>query len=736
MPVSDFKAGDSIVTITGTLAGSSTPKLVNLKGKVVNFCGSFIGVDFGEDAEKIRWDFHNFDGLIPSDTGYYVHSHEIALVGSVTHLPPLPPAVEEKIEKGYKNDGQTWVYGTQKAEGVRILKARDFRVPKFSVVKAAEIGDTVTQYGFYFPRFARPCPVCPRHGFVDSRVVNSWDELLVVRDETLKADPKGEIMFMPVLNAVLSGVWTPGRLTIGKGNNGATAGQGAITIPVRGELVNAKVATCAHVYDAPYVELIWQDGDDDIPFLVQLRDGPKLPQTIDFITKPVKVGRVVKAEGELLQWEALVKTLNPESDVVWHPGGSLSSHYAVHAVINGVAVMISKEPKEGDLLEPTNEAPQPDAKKFQKGFITAMKMKVETAQLAYLMLTGLHNAVEWVGRQDFLLGVGMGAAFRLTLAACMGELRHAKIKAHACDDDACEKNKYTKAAGSGNRSKVYEKAFTNSWAKRNRLLVAFDGFHNLEWPSSFGGYKWAKIAWYGLKLMENVRKEDVKESLMAYNTLVNLAHNANWAFDKFVESYWMDKATKNPIEVAVLCANSMYSATTESVVKKVPKWAVIELPKFDDDGVIWKNAKKKGKAMVEEDKKCGDHSCESCYPPEEEEEEETNTSQKGPSWVKLPDEKKKDVSIIKAQVTINNSTTLYLQVVYNETERQSYAVFVGKDVVSEVTQQKQKGNTVPSLSGSGTPYVPLVKHESGTWGLSPEMQIISEKGEALNATPV
>ena len=58
--------------------------------------------------------------------------------------------------------------------------------------------------------------------------------------------------------------------------------------------------------------------------------------------------RAEKAEGDLLDWEQTMAAVAKEGRcgkvVVWSPGGSALSHYAVHAVLNKVAISFEPEP--------------------------------------------------------------------------------------------------------------------------------------------------------------------------------------------------------------------------------------------------------------------------------------------------------------------------------------------------------------------------------------------------------
>jgi hypothetical protein len=48
--------------------------------------------------------------------------------------------------------------------------------------------------------------------------------------------------------------------------------------------------------------------------------------------------------------------------VVYHPNGCLASHYAIHAILNEVPVLVSREPSVGEQLEVTSEFPAPTPK--------------------------------------------------------------------------------------------------------------------------------------------------------------------------------------------------------------------------------------------------------------------------------------------------------------------------------------------------------------------------------------
>ena len=87
--------------------------------------------------------------------------------------------------------------------------------------------DTLGHYKY----FARPCPLIPRHGFVDSRPVKNKADIKKLFDEIKAQDPDGEMILGPYFdkvdyNAVLV---NSGMLSIGPNNDGATAGKSSIS---------------------------------------------------------------------------------------------------------------------------------------------------------------------------------------------------------------------------------------------------------------------------------------------------------------------------------------------------------------------------------------------------------------------------------------------------------------------------------------------------------------------------
>lgn len=444
-------------------------------------------------------------------------------------LPALPPP-QAPADAGPR---------TQKARGIVALAryhAPDL-VPPFEV-HSAKVVDPNRLIGF----FSRPCPMRPRHGFVDSRKVSTIEEGCALIRETLDADPDAEIVTMPLIDAAFSGIWTTGLLTIGRGHDGATSGSAAWSVPALGNLVTEFTATEAGVNENPYVEILWPDKDDTYR-LVQLRDGPALPRTENYIPHPVEVKEVILATGDLLIWEETMRKASAGT-VVHHPGGSLASHYAIHAVLNRIPVVISREPKPGEFLRVEGEVARVSAniQSLRAGFYLASRLRVSYQDAAQVMLAGCHHISVWAGRYDTLLGLALGFAYRLTVAAALGEMRHAPGETRRRDEIQC-------------RNDVYDAFWDTNYlpATRQAFEGALRAFHQMVWRRSYGGAKWFYFARWAATVHNHLLDGHAEGALQALNQLVHCAHNTGWAFNKFVDNDLLTITARNPVQVLVDC---------------------------------------------------------------------------------------------------------------------------------------------------------------------------------------
>lgn len=477
------------------------------------------------------------------------------------------------------------IYRTQKANGIYALQTlvssgatHDIQVPSFICKPVEDLKKSEFYRDLFINKFVRPCPVTPRHGFVDSRLVTTPTQLSIIIGETIDADPEAEMIAMDPITAVMSGIWTPGQMTLGGSNDGATSGRDSTTIPILGELIPSYCLKDAGVADAPYVELVWSKQSVDLavgPSYVQLRNGPKLPQTVDFIPGRMEVKRLMVAKGDLLEWETKMKKVSPGT-VVYHPGGSLASHYAVHAVLNNIPVMVSRKPEVGETLVPTTTELGYDLQEVKRGFVTSLlkdKGSKNFATMAYLMLVGCHSTAVWRGKADFLLGYSLGCSYKLLLMAGIGEARHYKNY---------------KLNGTG-RTDVYNKIWRDPHSDATRALYvdALNCFKTVRIKCGYGGILWYQFtAWAG-RMYNALADNDVTKALECMNQSTNCAHNNGWGFNKFLgDKSAMDKTAKNPAWALSICGPMAFEAYRERAKSNLEELdaAVEEFfskPKFD-----------------------------------------------------------------------------------------------------------------------------------------------------------
>jgi hypothetical protein len=441
---------------------------------------------------------------------------------------------------------QTITPRTQKARGVMWLQDNRYLLPgnlaghinyhKVLDARTASPNDMVA-------RFCRPCPMRPRHGFVDSKFINNPIEAQQMIDATLAADPDAEILTAEPIEADYSAVWTKGVIAIGKGTDGATAGTSSRTLPVTGDLLG-DLDYSGIIAHSPYAELLYKH---DKPYIVQLRDGEPIPDSADWVPFPVTVTRVVRAEGDLLEWESLCRTLSGEPGIVvdHSNGGSLASHYAQHCVLNNLPIITSHVPQLGETLTSNSATPHIDIKKLRSGFVAAQRMPINYTKAAHIMLAGCHHIAKWAGREDYLLGLAMGAAYRLTIVAALGEIRHLNKRKR-------------------DRNIVYRKAWdrTDTPAVRRAFTQAIAKFGDPDrWQSkNYGGHKWEEFSLYAVAMYHDLILANPKSALESFNRLVNAAHNSGWAFDKFVSQSAMSIAAASPVQMVVACAPQLYES--------------------------------------------------------------------------------------------------------------------------------------------------------------------------------
>jgi hypothetical protein len=457
---------------------------------------------------------------------------------------------------------------TQKAKGLVALKVyqetfmfggKVQTLPFKLISDAGDIDDPL----FYIKDelFARPCPVTPQHGFVDSRPIKNKAEAMKLFKQAQKVDPKAELLLMPYIKADFNAIWTPGLLAVGPGNDGATSGHKSVavhtteTIP----LLDPKVVTSASGMAegaAPYLEFVGRHpvgaAKSEPIYLVQLRGGPKLSGLgANFIPKKIKVLHVVHAKGDLIEWKEACAKFKPGTVVV-HPGGTMSSHYAVHCVEHDIPIItVGKTPTVGETLEPTPVAkPEKDVDEVLKGLAVGVTLPIDYESAVLIVLGALHNSPFFDKGDSRLFGTAVMLALKLGFAACFGEARHKDTAGLA-------------------RHQVYEKAWADIASHVKRFNVARAKFYYQAWSPGFGGKKWGACAdatadlWNAtVRLARLKTKESLTAVVDALNVVINQAHNNGWWFNKFISAKWFDVAAKSPASPLIVTMRHVYAIQT------------------------------------------------------------------------------------------------------------------------------------------------------------------------------
>lgn len=442
------------------------------------------------------------------------------------------------------------------------------------------------------PIFARPCPTVPRHGFVDSRFVSSVAEVAALVAQTYKEEKEAEIITMPRLEGQYSAVLSPSSLVLGTGNDGATSGHGVLlSVPLplpnlhRWNLAYSGKAEYG-TKEAPehiYLEAVEHDGR---MVLVQARPGPVTETGLaDYVPRDMVVEVVYKLNESwspsLLQWEGMVKGWKEEKGlVVWAPGSSLTSHFAVHCIQNGVPFITRKEePKEGEKLE--KQAPPKFTKVGRDRFAREMEKRlkeklyfdqgkdVKHGIASSFALATAHAHSVW-GNDTFLVKLRVRALIHLlryAAVACIGEARHFCTSGPGRPTDPNDPRAVEYKTVSieharkptlpweilhpaapktlveihPDRASVYNVAFKHSLeALMDWVVLAAQDLAQPGWREGMGGDKWASSArvcretWDALQLfLAQPDKKNWRRLCQKWNELAFAVHNGGGLLNKW-----------------------------------------------------------------------------------------------------------------------------------------------------------------------------------------------------------
>lgn len=495
---------------------------------------------------------------------------------------------------------------TQKVKGfIQLYHKFGLRMPiPYSIV----MEDDDIQYAKEIDAYIRPCPVRPRHGFVESnRMVSTQDNIRKVWEACKAADSEGELIICKAIDAKYNAIITPSMLAVGPGNAGATGGKDSVSIPLMGVLPPEikdttklfAVGVDINIHD-PYLELV--RDNNETWFYTQLRAGAKVPKAPDYVPELIRVDRTLEASGDLMEWEKQVGTIT-QGTVVYHIGGTLISHYGVHCLTNHIPIFTTRVPTVGEVLEPIGEVVQHEPQQMIRGLALGamvpmdqqkIGIKFTAAELLPLMMTILHNSPAMGNGWGVWVGFAASIMIRCGMAASHGEARHA---------DPSIKRKFT-------RNTIYSAAFQDFFGSRETLGKAQSSFLYYKWGGgAYGGKKWASCT-ESIILLDRAARDLMRRPsevhrvgvVNALNRAVNEAHNGGWWLNKFITEDRFSQASEQSLmalekvaEVLVPVNKYFNSIPAEAWKSVAFKWAnageiVVPIPgvikSIDQDGDI------------------------------------------------------------------------------------------------------------------------------------------------------
>lgn len=460
---------------------------------------------------------------------------------------------------------------TQKARGIAFLmqnkhkiEAFNWTVPKHYVFNSHK---RFSDHSFNFPVFARPCPVKPRHGFVDSILCTNAAQLNELIARTEQEEDQSEILITKPIPSAFNLIFNGNIVTFGCGNDGATSGKDCLYFYLNenplSDLLGLKGTDLVAEGEMPFFEMVI-DKETHQPYLVQVRSAPQVPMAKDYVPNKTEIKTILKAEGDLLAWEKKLHEVGTNKDgvVVDHFGGTLSSHYAIHAIVNKIPILTTRQPVLGEIIEQTVvDGPITDEEKevFFSGFVTGFSSsnffanklfnKVLKNQshihelmrgIIQLALATLHNFSGIAIARDYgLIGTVLGIFLRVTFAISYGEFRYSKT---ATDKDEV-------LEGAGSRIACYIKSFYEKKSIETLLSDVVKIHHNFSakgWSSSYGGKKWAKCTKRSVDLFNACLDRDIGSVVSLFNLLINEEHNGGKYLNKVIDVEQFNDAAYNP----------------------------------------------------------------------------------------------------------------------------------------------------------------------------------------------
>lgn len=441
--------------------------------------------------------------------------------------------------------------------------------------------------------FARPCPLKPRHGFVDSRVISNPKELEDLLELVKEQDPKGEIILSPFITADYNAILcSTGILSIGPGHDGATGGIKSISFPVAPIKISNGVRFKSGLSSKStvFIEAVYKNNKDQKHdtaevkksfYITQLRGGPKVNQVDDYIPNKMIVKNIVKPHNNLLKWESDVKKFK-SGTVVYGKGHTLTSHAAIHCVINKIPFITTFEPKIKQTIIPSVlKSAVFDKQKFLQGAHVGLFSNLDKHKMLYFAVSVLHNwaYLSTSEHASWLLGISAVYISKILCALSLGEYRH------------CTSNplKIKGVRHSSSRNSIYSMIidkceFTNYINKLIKVRKHF--LTKGKFRRGFGGLYWAEACGYCISIWnvivsiqdsKKVTAAKLTKLVSLINKSVNLVHNNGWLFNKIASSSSIEKISKKPGIAAFELGDIYYHLYKEFLkVKKVKAFIAVK----------------------------------------------------------------------------------------------------------------------------------------------------------------
>lgn len=427
---------------------------------------------------------------------------------------------------------------TQKARGLQALRIHQRKTQPIALIRSQDEIDAGLAL-VKFPIMARPCPRKPRHGFVESRIVKTRKAIVQIVQETITADPYGEVILMPPVKASFSGIVTNSSITLGRRRNGATTGQHCLSIPCHtnmrmalglddhiaatrknGETSITRFATYAGIKptDGIFVETVGNE-------VVQLRTGPQYDSSQTRFSSVSSIRPqfvfVVPSNMDFLAYEKKLDELiacvtHPAYVLILQPGASLTSHYMVQAISKGCSVATDLshcEPEQLVIFSASSSTPQfPNAAsaKYRNAIQESMTLAysirptADTLAWAVSVIQGIGPTHHNQGSVNLLIAAATILA-KAGAGICLGEYRHffrvgpGRIGAIALAPVSFPHElQYHYRKGPLDRTQIFRAAFDLPWQKHdtwfNMISILTRVEHDYRipdsWSGGYGGAKW------------------------------------------------------------------------------------------------------------------------------------------------------------------------------------------------------------------------------------------------------